>query len=143
MSEAENNLKTLEQRVTELDAQRQAWHWSPDDPLAPLEAEILNVLEQLINVYPSVTEEQRNHVRRMMQNHPGVAMYLLAVATGDLRKFRWDIGPERLYPALIAVSMANSDFGDYRDLIVVLGSLWLRTTQAGIDPAPYFQSVAA
>jgi hypothetical protein len=142
MADAIANLDSLEKQVAELDVQRQGWQWSKDNPLAPLEAEILNVLEQLVSLYTNMTEAQRSHIRATMRNHPAVAMYLQAVATGDIRKFESEIPPERLYPALIAVSIANSNFGDYRDLIVLLGSLWRRSAQVGIDPAPYFQYVA-
>ncbi len=143
MADGTKDLGTFEARVGELDARRWAWKWSPQNPLPQLEAEILQVLEELINMYPNVTEEQRSYIRRMIQKLPGVGMYLQAVAAGDIRKFKSDIAPERLYPALIAVSMANSIFGDYRDFIVLLGSLWLCAAQARIDPTPYFKSAAA
>jgi hypothetical protein len=142
MAENRNDLKLLVARVDELDARRLTWKRSPENPLPELEAEIFHVLEQLIDIYPNVTEGERNYIRLVIESHPSVAMYLQAVATGDIRNFRSEVAPERLQPALIAVSMANTAFGDYRDLLVLLGSLWLGAAQAGMDPAPFFRSVA-
>jgi hypothetical protein len=120
-----------------------AWKGTSANPLSELEVDILRVLEQLITIYSNAPEKERIYIRKMMHNHPGVAMYLQVVATGNIRKFTSDIAPERVYPALIALSMADSDFGDYRDLLVLLGSLWLLSAQTGTDPAQYFSSVAA
>jgi hypothetical protein len=138
-----NNIADLEKRIADINARRLAWKWTPTNPLSALEAEIFQVLDEAIRIYPDATTSQREYIRQMLAKYYGVGQYLKSYVTGSITKLDTTVSSDRLYPALIAISIDNNNFGDYRDVLVMLGNLWLTAARAGIDPKPYFDEVAA
>lgn len=143
MSMDSSRINELELKVADLDTRRRTWRWAPDNPLTKVESEIFEVLDEIMEIYPNASTEQREYLRKMLDRYGAVGQYLKAYVTGNTTRLDTTVSPERLYPALLAVSIDNSNFGDYRDVLVMLGNLWLTAARAGIDPKPHFERVAA
>jgi hypothetical protein len=137
------NMLELETKIADLNIQRMNWKWAPDNPLQPIEERILSVLEEVISIYSDAAPEQRDHLRKMLQKYPAVQQYLRMFVTGSMIKLHSTVPPTLLQRALLAVSIENDFFGDYRDVLVMLGNLWQAAADAGIDPLPYFKTAAS
>src|SRR5438067_7882675 len=118
-------LAELEASIAELNSRCMSWKWAPDNPLEATEKEILGVLARAIKLYADGPPVQRDELRQMLSRYPGVKQYLKVFVTGEIRKLHTVVLPDQLYSALIAISIDDDNFGDYRDLLTMLGNLWL------------------
>jgi hypothetical protein len=104
--------------------------------------EAMPILDDVCTAYRTATDQQRADLRSVVRRTPLLCAHLLEpylawVATeqgqSDFLKL--------LEAALTAVSITGG-FGDSRDALLWLDSLWTTAEQHGIDPRPFFKKYA-
>ncbi len=148
-----DRLSRLQDRIIELSNRRQTWDWPPDNslapplappnsPLAPLEAEITALLDELVYAHVESTDEKRDRLRKVIAENPGVHYYLYGYIAGKVSALRSTGEPKELEKALVAITLEENNFGDYRDMITLVRDLRSAARHVGIDDAPYFGAAA-
>ena len=105
--------------------------------------EAMPILDDVCTAYRTATDQQRAALRAVLRKAPLVydhlmEPYLTWVAT---ERGQRDFS-KLLQAALTAVSITGG-FGDSRDTLLWLDSLWTTAEQHGIDPKPFFKEFAA
>lgn len=144
----EPNIKTdtliqLEARIVSLNARRGEWKWAPDDPLAPISEEILQVLDEVCSFHLTATPKQRRYIRELLRRNGAVHYYLESYVYRAIERLRATRDAQWIRLGLAAVDIDDNDFGDPRDQVTILGNLFVAAEKTGIEPQPHFQAVAA
>jgi hypothetical protein len=95
------------------------------------------MVDQLCTFYLTVSDEERDHVRKLAEPHHSLHQGLIDHIGWTCQRIKSPADSEWLRRGLAAVSIENNLL-DYRDTYNALGALYLVGVRAGIDPSPYF-----
>jgi hypothetical protein len=101
-------------------------------------AELQESVDGLCEVYLTLDEEGRERVRGLVQGHESLCRRLSGHVGVAAMRITTPEDIEWLRRGLAGVSIADCD-GDYRDLLIALGKLYLRAVQSRIDPSHWFK----
>ena len=128
--------------LNDLDAELERIVDERGDEYAGLTNALYRQIETVCRIYLEGTDDQRARIRAILSGRRNLMSHFCgypSVAAGEIRTPQ-DIEPLRI--GLAAVSIENSSL-DVRDLILSLETLYEAAVDAGIDPKPHFQDVAA
>lgn len=129
----------LKEQIDQLTAQIRTWRWAPDNPIATKLNRAPALLERLRNDYREGLPEDRAEIRRITQP---VASLLLGTISVDLQELQATGDAKWLEYALLDFSMFDLE-EDPRDMLELLGRIYVTAAGAGIDPESYIAAVAA
>lgn len=99
--------------------------------------ELQYTIDELCALYLTVSDEERDHIRKLVQAHRPLRHGLLAHISWTAQHKP----PDWLRRGLAAASIEDNR-EDFRDMFIALGGLWLEAVKVGIDVSDYFQKAA-
>lgn len=108
---------------------------------AKVRQELQLEIDDLCVLYVSLSDEQRDHVRKLVKPHRSLLNGLLWHIGWASSRIKSSGDGDWLKRGLAAASIEDNRT-DYRDMFVALGGIYLSATRAGINASDYFKQAA-
>jgi hypothetical protein len=105
--------------------------------------EAMPVLDDICTAYRTGNDQQRVALRSMVRKTPLVCDHLLEPYLTWVASERGQAAFSNVLEAALTAVSITGGFGDSRDTLLWLDSLWTTAEQHGIDPQPVFKEIAA
>jgi len=136
-----SNLANIEAEIADWNTRRNAWKWSRATPFEPLRSEIFCIIEKATALYAVATAEERQYMRQFPLRYLTIGIYFQDYIAERVKELTVDLDSKSLTQGLLAFSILDGS-GDYREDLITLGSLYIASVRAGIDPRPYLKAVS-